>query len=71
MIFLLSFTIFYHKINFEKIKNFSLYTLIENLTFSKEANNSMKNSARVTNNSSNNRYIFALFVCKNNFKILL
>ena len=49
--------------------NFSLYTLVKNLTFSKKANNSMKNSARVANNASNNRYFFALFVCNTNFKI--
>ena len=59
----------YHKINFEKNINFSLYTLVQNLTFSKKANNSMKNRARVTNNASNNRYFFALFVCNFNLKI--
>ena len=47
--------------DFEKNINFSLYTLVQNLTFSKKANNSMKNSARVTNKASNNRYFFALF----------
>ena len=51
--------------------NFSLYTLVQNLDFSKKANNSMKNKARVTNNASNNRYFAALFVCNDNFKILL
>ena len=35
---------------------FPLYTLVQNLTFSKKANNSMKNRARVTNNVLNNRY---------------
>ena len=30
--------------------NFSLYTLVQNLTFSKKSNNSMKNGSRVTNN---------------------
>ena len=69
MILLFSFIIFYHKINFGKNINFSLYTLVQNLTFSKKANNSMKNSTRVTNNASNNRYFFALFVCNTNFKI--
>ena len=49
--------------------NFPLYTLVQNLPFSKKTNNSMKNSARVTNNASNNRYFFALFVCNTNFKI--
>ena len=38
--------------------NFPLYTLVQNLTFSKKANNSMKNRARVTNNNSNDRYFF-------------
>ena len=41
--------------------NFSLYTIVQNLAFSKKANNSMKNSARVANNISNNRYFFVLF----------
>ena len=71
MILLFSFIIFYYKINLEKNINFSLYTLVQNLTFSKKANNSMKNRARVTNNASNDRYFFALFVCKTNVKILL
>ena len=54
-----SFIIFYYKINLKKIMNFSLlYTLVQNLTFSKKANNSMKNIARVPNNASNNRYFF-------------
>ena len=51
--------------------NFPLYTLVQNLTFSKKANNSMKNSARVTNNASNNRYFFASFECNTNFKAVL
>ena len=51
--------------------NFPLYILVQNLTFWKKANNSMKNKARVTNNASNNRYFFALFVCNTNFTILL
>jgi hypothetical protein len=46
-----------------------LYTLVQNLTFSKKANNSMKNRARVTNNALNNRYFVALFVCNTNFKV--
>ena len=50
--------------------NFSLYTLVQNLTFSKKANNSMKNSNRVANNTSNNRYFFALFFCSTKFKFL-
>ena len=69
MILLFSFIIFYHKINLEKNINFSLYTLVQNLTFSGKANNSMKNRARVTNNVSNNRYLFALFVYNTKFKI--
>ena len=71
MILSVSFIIFYYKINYEKIINFSLYTLVQNLTFSKKANNSMKNRARVTNNASNNRYCFALFDCTIKFKTLL
>ena len=71
MILSLSFIIFYHKTDFEKIIYFSLYTLVQNLGFSKKANNSMKNSPRVTNNVSNNRYFFDLFVCNTNFKVLL
>ena len=55
--------------DFEKNINFSLYTLVQNLTFSKKANNSMKNRARVTNNASNDRYFFVLFVCNTSFKI--
>jgi hypothetical protein len=50
--------------------NFPLYTLIQNFIFLEKPNNSMKNNAIVTNNASNNRYNFALFVCKTNFKIL-
>jgi hypothetical protein len=71
MIVLFGFIKFYHKINLEKIMNFSLYTLVQNLAFSKKANNSMKNRAIVTNNVSNNRYFFALFVCNTKFKNLL
>ena len=51
--------------------NFPLYTLVKNLTFSKKANNSTKNSARVTNNASNNKYYFALFFYNINCKILI
>ena len=51
--------------------NFSLYTLVQNLGFSKKANSSMKNSARVTDNNPNNRYFLVLFVCTTNFKILV
>ena len=47
---------------------FPLYTLVQNLTFSKKANNSTKNSARVTNNASNNRHFFALVAFSANFK---
>ena len=65
-----SFIIFYHKTYFKK-SCFPLYTLVQNLTFSKKVNNSMKNSARVTNNASINGYFFALFVCSTNFKTLL
>jgi hypothetical protein len=71
MILSFGFIIFYHKTNLEKIMNFSLYTLVQNLTFSKKANNSMKNRARITNNVSNNRYFFALFISNANFKALL
>ena len=71
MLLSFSFIIFYHKTNLEKIANFSLYTLVQNSTFSKKANNSMKNRARVANNISNNRYYFALFVCNAKFKVLL
>ena len=60
--------VFYYKIDFEKVMNFSLSTLVQNLTFSKKANNSMKNNAKVTNNTSNNRYFFALFVYNTKFK---
>ena len=65
------FIIFYYKTNLEKITNFSLYTLIQDLTFSKKANNFMKNSTRMTNNILNNRYFIVLFVYNANFKILL
>ena len=51
--------------------NFPLSTLVQNLTFSKKANDSTKNSARAANNASNNRYLFALFVCNTNSKVLL
>ena len=51
--------------------NFPLYTLVQNLGFSKKANNSMKNSPRVTNISSNNRPVFDLFLCNIYFKMLL
>ena len=61
MILLISFIIFYYKINLEKNINFSLYTLVQNLTFSKKVNNSTKNRAKMTNNISNNRYCFAAF----------
>jgi hypothetical protein len=71
MILSFGFIIFYHKTNFEKNINFSLYTLVENLTFSKKANNPMKNRARVTNNASNNSYFIVLFVYNVSFKILL
>ena len=71
MILLFGFIIFYHKTNPEKIMNFSLYTLVQNLGFSKKANNSMKNSTEVTSNASNDRYFFALLVCSTKFKTLL
>ena len=71
MIVLFGFIKFYYKINFEKIMNSSLYTLVQNLTFSKKVNNSMKNSAIVTNNASNNKYFFALPAYDTKFKILL
>ena len=51
--------------------NFPLSTLVQNLGFSKRVNNSMKNSAGVTNYTSNNRDFFALFVCNAKFKTLL
>jgi hypothetical protein len=51
--------------------NFSLYTLVQNLGFSKKANNSMKNRATVTNNALNNRYFIALFFYNVKFKVLL
>ena len=47
--------------------NFPLYTLVKNLSFTKKANNSMKNITRVINNSSTNRYVFALFGCNTYF----
>ena len=71
MLLSFSFIVFDHKIYLEKITNFSLYTLVQNLTFSKKANNSMKNSARQTNNCSNNRRFFALLVYNANFTISL
>jgi hypothetical protein len=71
MILFFGFSIFYHKINLEKIIDFSLYTLVQNLTFLKKANNSMKNNAKVTYNASNNRYFFALFTCNVNYIFLL
>ena len=67
----LSFIIFYYKTYFEKIMNFSLYTLVQNLAFSKKADKSMRNSAKVTNNVSDNRYSLVLIVCNVSFKILL
>ena len=51
--------------------NFPLYTLVKNLGFTKKANNSMKNSIKVTNYGSNDGYFFALFVCNITFKDLL
>ena len=51
--------------------NFSLYTLVKNLTFSKKANNFMKNRAKVINFVPNNAYFFALYVCTTTFKNLL
>ena len=72
MVLLFSFIIFYHKTDFEEIINFSLlYTLVKNLTFSKKANNSTKNSAKETNNASNNRHFFALTICSANFKTFI
>ena len=71
MILSFSFIIFYHKINFEKIMNFSLYTLVQNLDFSKKADKSTKNTVRVTNYGSNNRYFVVLIFCNINFKLLL
>ena len=62
---------FHHKTNIEKIINFALYTLVQNLTFSKKANNFMKNSARVPNYALNDRSFFALFACIAKSKILL
>ena len=69
MILLFRFIKFHRKMDFEKNINFSLYTIVQNLTFSGKANNSMKNRARVTNNALNNRYLFALFVSNTKFKI--
>ena len=71
MILSFSFIIFHYKIYIEKIKNSPLYTLVQNLTFLKKANDFMRNSARMTNNGSNNRCFFALFSCNKNFKLLL
>ena len=71
MVLLSGVIIFYHKINFEKSRIFPLYTLVQNLGFSKKANNSTKNSARVNNNTPNNRYFVALFVYIAKFKNLL
>ena len=71
MILSFNFIIFYYKIYFEKIMNFSLYTLVQNLGFSKKANTSMKNRATVTNKALKHRCFIALFVCNVNFKILL
>ena len=71
MLLSFNFIIFHHKIKLEKNINFSLYTLVQNLTISKKANNSMQNRARVTNNASNDRWFFALFVCSTNFKFSL
>ena len=52
--------------------NFTLlYTLVQNLGFSKKANNSMKNGARVTNNATIDRHLFALSVCNVNYIFLL
>ena len=50
--------------------NSSLSILVQNLAFSKKADNSMKNIARATNNTPNNRYFFILFIFNANFKIL-
>ena len=49
--------------------NFPLYTLDQNLNFSEKVNNSIKYSARVTNNVSNIRHDFALFFCNTKFKL--
>ena len=49
--------------------NSPLYTLVQNLTFSKKANNSMKNNASVPHYVSNNRYNFDLFVYNAKFKV--
>ena len=51
--------------------NFSLYTLVQNLTFLKKANNSMKNRAKVTNKVLNDRYFLALLVYYTKIKVLL
>jgi hypothetical protein len=71
MILSFSFIIFYRKIDFENIVNFPLYTLVQNLGFSKKADSSTKNSARRTNNTANNRYFVPLFVCNVKFNYLL
>ena len=63
MTFSFNFIIFYHKIYFEKITEFSLYTVVQNLGFSRKANNCIKNRARVANNASNNiMYFFLLYL---------
>ena len=51
--------------------DFPLYTLVQNLGFLKKAYSSTKNSARRTNNTPNNRYFVALFVCNVKCKYLL
>ena len=71
MILSFSVIMFYYKIEREKIMNFSLYTHVQNLGFSKNVDNSMKNSARATDNASNNRYFFVILFCNINFTILL
>ena len=50
--------------------DFPLYTLVQNLGFSKKADSSTKNSARRTNNTPNSRYLVALFICKVKLKYL-
>ena len=51
--------------------NFPLYTLVQDFTFTKKADNSMKNNAKATSTTSNNSSFFALPVCNSNFKVLL
>jgi hypothetical protein len=51
--------------------DFPLYTLVQNLGFSKKADSSTKNSARRTNNIPNNRYFVALFFCNVKIEYLL